>query len=139
MKKLFVVFVMLGGLFVTSGCQRNTSPSSENNQNAQSVESTEGSVDQKQLTATIVLTNQGEEVTSKEVTFQENESLLKVMKENFTIEEKDGFITSIDGMSQDQKNNVFWVYTVNDEMSDKAAQDLLLKKDDTITFNLQAF
>ncbi|WP_291290780.1 DUF4430 domain-containing protein [Enterococcus sp.] len=139
MKKLFVVFVMLGGLLVTSGCQRNTSPSSENNQNVQSVESTEGSVDQKQLTATIVLTNQGEEVTSKEVTFQENESLLKVMKENFTIEEKDGFITSIDGMSQDQKNNVFWVYTVNDEMSDKAAQDLLLKKDDTITFNLQAF
>lgn len=31
-------------------------------------------------------------------------------------------------MSQDQKNNVFWVYTVNNEMSDKGAQNLLLKK-----------
>ena len=139
MKKLLVVIVLLGGLFVTSGCQGNTRTSSENTQNAQSVESTERSVDQKQLTATIFITNKGEDVTSKEVAFQENESLLKVMKENFTIEEKDGFITSIDGMSQDQKNNVFWVYTVNNEMSDKGAQNLLLKKDDTITFNLQAF
>ena len=60
----------------------------KNTQNAQSAESTERSVDQKQLTATIVITNKGEEVTSKEVAFQENESLLKVMKENFTIEEK---------------------------------------------------
>ena len=108
MKKLLVVIVLLGGLFVTSGCQGNTRTSSENTQNAQSVESTERSVDQKQLTATIVITNKG-------------------------------FITSIDGMSQDQKNNVFWVYTVNNEMSDKGAQNLLLKKDDTITFNLQAF
>ncbi len=88
MKKLLVVTVLLGGLFVTSGCQGNTRTSSENTQNAQSAESTERSVDQKQLTATIVITNKGEEVTSKEVAFQENESLLKVMKENFTIEEK---------------------------------------------------
>ena len=52
MKKLLVVIVLLGGLFVTSGCQGNTRTSSENTQNAQSVESTERSVDQKQLTAT---------------------------------------------------------------------------------------
>ena len=60
MKKLLVVIVLLGGLFVTSGCQGNTRTSSENTQNAQSAESTERSVDQKQLTATIVVTNKGE-------------------------------------------------------------------------------
>lgn len=139
MKKLLVVFLMIGGLFVTSGCQENPRTSSETTKYAQSMASTARSVDQQQVTATIVITNKGEEVTSKEVEFQENEPLLKVMKENFTIEEKDGFITSIDGLSQDQKNNLFWVYTVNDQMSDKGAQELFLNKKDTITFNLQAF
>ncbi|MBM9834038.1 DUF4430 domain-containing protein, partial [Enterococcus faecalis] len=88
------------------------------------------SLKQEQGTATIVIQNQ-EGVTSKEVTFRENESLLEVMKENFAIKEKDGFITSIDGISQDQKANLFWVYTVNDEMTDKGAQALILKNNDT--------
>jgi hypothetical protein len=93
---------------------------------------------QEQGTATIVIQNQ-EDVTSKEVTFRENESLMEVMKENFAIKEKDGFITSIDGISQDQKANLFWVYTVNDEMTDKGAQELFLKSNDIITFDLKAF
>ncbi|WP_254910642.1 DUF4430 domain-containing protein [Enterococcus sp. 8E11_MSG4843] len=42
-------------------------------------------------------------------------------------------------MSQDQKANLFWVYTVNDEMTDKGAQELILKNNDTITFDLKAF
>jgi hypothetical protein len=134
MKKVFVVLVMFAGLLVTTGCQGNTAATSESTQSTQS-----SVAEQNQVTATIIVNVQDKEVSTKEVQFQENEPLLNVMKANFDIEEEDGFITSIEGNSQDQKNSLYWVYTVNDEMTDKGAQDLLLKKDDTITFNLQAF
>ncbi|WEL46753.1 DUF4430 domain-containing protein [Enterococcus casseliflavus] len=129
MKKVFVVFMLVSTLLVATGCQQ-ASVTPESTQ--------QSSLKQEQGTATIVIQNQ-EAVTSKEVTFRENESLLEVMKENFAIKEKDGFITSIDGISQDQKANLFWVYTVNDEMTDKRAQALFLKNNDTITFDLKAF
>ena len=128
MKKVFVVFLLVSTLLVATGCQQASVTS----------ESTQSSLKQEQGTAKIVIQNQ-EAVTSKEVTFRENEALLEVMKENFAIKEKDGFITSIDGISQDQKANLFWVYTVNDEMTDKGAQALILKNNDTITFDLKAF
>lgn len=97
MKKVFVVFMLVNTLLVATGCQQ-VSVTSESTQ--------QSSLKQEQGTATIVIQNQ-EAVTSKEVTFRENESLLEVMKENFAIKEKDGFITSIDGISQDQKANLF--------------------------------
>lgn len=63
---------------VATGCQQ-ASVTSESTQ--------QSSLKQEQGTATIVIQNQ-EDVTSKEVTFRENESLLEVMKENFAIKEK---------------------------------------------------
>ena len=78
MKKVFVVFMLVSTLLVATGCQQ-ASVTPESTQ--------QSSLKQEQGTATIVIQNQ-EAVTSKEVTFRENESLLEVMKENFAIKEK---------------------------------------------------
>ena len=76
-EKVFVVFMLMSTLLVAIGCQQASVTSA----------STQSSLKQEQGTATIVFQNQ-EDVTSKEVMFRENESLLKEMQENFAIEEK---------------------------------------------------
>lgn len=67
MKKVFVVFMLVSTLLVATGCQQ-ASVTSESTQ--------QSSLKQEQGTATIVIQNQ-EDVTSKEVTFRENESLME--------------------------------------------------------------
>ncbi len=100
--------MLMSTLLVATGCQQ-ASVTPESTQ--------QSSLKQEQGTATIVIQNQ-EAVTSKSniprkwVAAGSNERKLCDQR-------KDGFITSIDGISQDQKANLFWVYTVNDEMTDK--------------------
>ncbi|MDN6004603.1 MAG: DUF4430 domain-containing protein [Enterococcus sp.] len=48
-------------------------------------------------------------------------------------------ITSIDGHAQDEKNNKYWVFTINDEQVNSGAKDVTLKKDDRVVFKLEQF
>jgi hypothetical protein len=68
-------------------------------------------------------------VDAKKITIIKDQTLLDALKENFKIEEKSGFITSIDGKSQDQAANKYWLFDVNGKMADKGAADIhLIKK-----------
>ncbi|MBU5585389.1 DUF4430 domain-containing protein, partial [Enterococcus sp. S181_ASV_20] len=65
--------------------------------------------------ATITLLDGEKELSKKNVTFNKGEKLFDVLKNNYAIEDNDGMITSIDGQAQDDKNNKYWVFTINDE------------------------
>ncbi len=86
---------------------------------------------QYQATVTIQL---ADEEIEKTVTVEEGDSVMDVLEENFTVEENDGFVTSIDGIGQDTTKGVYWMYDVNGEMAQKGAEEQLVEEGDEIRF-----
>lgn len=122
---------MLSALLLAAGILAGCGTTEQPQQNQQAEQKTEQQV-------TITLSEDGEEISSKEVSFEEGDNLLDIMKENFEIEEDGGFITAIDGHSQDENANKYWLFTVNGEMSQVGANELELKDGDDVVFDLQA-
>lgn len=126
MSVMFVFTLMVG-------CSTNE----DTNQNSKESQT------ENQQTEKVVITiskNHGEEtIKEEEVNFSEGDALLDVLKENFAVEESDGFITSIEGIEQDVDKKMGWIYFINDEMAMVGAADYQLEADDKITFDLQAW
>lgn len=93
----------------------------------------------EELKATFIIKESEDKVTKKEVTFTQDQTVMEVMKKEFKLEEKDGFITSIDGVSQDEATKTYWMYNVNGEMAPKMASETKLSAGDTVEFYLQKF
>ncbi|WP_218830628.1 DUF4430 domain-containing protein [Terribacillus saccharophilus] len=121
---------MLSALLLAAGILAGCGTAEQPQQNQQAEQQTEQQV-------TVTLSEDGEEISSKEVSFEEGDNLLDVMKENFEIEEDGGFITAIDGHAQDANANKYWLFTVNEEMSPVGANEVELKDGDEVVFNLQ--
>ncbi|AGM99113.1 DUF4430 domain-containing protein [Streptococcus iniae] len=73
----------------------------------------------------------------EKVSFKEGETVMDVLKANYKVKEKDGFITEIDGHKQDPKEQKYWLFKVNDKMAAKAANQLKVKKNDKIEFYIE--
>ncbi|SDD46542.1 protein of unknown function [Terribacillus halophilus] len=127
-KALHMLSALLLAAGILAGCGTTEEPKQKNQQAEQKTE--------QQVTVT--LTEDGKEISSKVVSFEEGDSLMDVMKENFDVEDDGGMITSINGHSQDKGKNKYWLYTVNGEMAEVGAADLELSEGDDIAFNLQA-
>lgn len=65
--------------------------------------------------------------------------LLTVMEEEFEVVHEEGFIQSIDGLSQDVDENLFWVFEVNGEMGEVGAKDFMLSPGDDVEWMLKGF
>lgn len=131
MTKRKLLFLTVLGLVTISGCAApSATPEST------TIESTISSSVSQQV-ATITLKIDGEEIETKEVTFDEGDVLYDIMAANFTIEANDGFITSIDGHKQDEAAGKYWMYDINDEMALKGAQELTIKSGDAVLFKLE--
>ena len=96
-------------------------------------------VSQDTATITLDFENDKKVDETKKITIIKDQTLLDALKENFKIEEKSGFITSIDGKTQDQAANKYWLFDVNGKMAEKGAADIHLKKGDTVAFYLGSF
>lgn len=125
---------MLSALLLTAGILAGCGTTEQPQQNQQAEQQTEQQTEQQ---VTVTLSEDGEEISSKEVRFEKGDILLDVMKENFEIVEDGGFITSIDGHAQDANANKYWLFTVNEEMSPVGANEVELKDGDKVVFNLQ--
>ncbi|MFS1663156.1 DUF4430 domain-containing protein [Streptococcus sp. zg-JUN1979] len=73
------------------------------------------------------------------VTFSDGETVLDVLKDNYKVEEKSGFITAIDGISQDEAAGKYWMFKVNDKVADKAANQIKVKDGDKIEFYQEVY
>ncbi|AMB93951.1 DUF4430 domain-containing protein [Aerococcus sanguinicola] len=77
------------------------------------------------------------EAETKQVTFQEGDKVMDALKANFDVEEDKGFVKAINGVSQDEGNEVYWMYYVNGEMAPKGADQTELKAGDKVEFKLE--
>ncbi|HGF7610257.1 TPA: DUF4430 domain-containing protein, partial [Enterococcus faecium] len=126
MKKLATLLTVFIGLFIMTGCQSNQ------NDQASSKASTQATSEVAKSSALIKLTDSDKEITSKTVTYKSGESLLVILKANFEVKERDGFITSIDGHAQDESQNKYWTFTINGKMGEKGAGETTLDNDDQV-------
>ncbi|MCD5030301.1 MULTISPECIES: DUF4430 domain-containing protein [Enterococcus] len=131
MKKKRVLMLVFLGLFILTGCQSTKSTNSIVKQD--SSEQAAGA------TVRIELKDSGEMISSKEVQYSSDETLLQVLKENFKVEEKDGFIQSIEGHDQDESTNKYWTFTINEKMGEKGANEIKLKNKDQVEFDLSTY
>lgn len=88
----------------------------------------------------IISDEEADEVYSEdEVTIEEGAILMDVMQENYDIEEEDGFIHGIDGISPEEGEQKSWIYAVNGEDALVGAAEYELSVDDEVVFDLQAW
>ncbi|WP_055078355.1 DUF4430 domain-containing protein [Lagierella massiliensis] len=122
-KRLLSIALLLTVVLTFVGCKNNSNTDSTSNE--------------YKLQATIELIEDGESFKKETLSFNEGEKLLDVMKRNLELEEKDGFITSIDGHTQDEDSNKYWLYTVNGEMAEVGANQFELRDKDEVVFTLE--
>lgn len=94
------------------------------------------------VAATISLTDGGTVIAGSEKTVEveAGTNLLDIMKENYEIEEAEGFITTIDGHSQveasEETKAKYWLFDINGEPSMVGANEVELQEGDIIVWNL---
>ncbi|MYN70222.1 DUF4430 domain-containing protein [Streptococcus suis] len=87
---------------------------------------------------TLQITNK-DQVNRQEVTANQGDSVMNILKAHHDIEENNGLITKIDGISQDTSTNTYWMYKVNGKLAEKGANDLKVSDGDEIEFYLETF
>lgn len=100
---------------------------------------TSPATDSSKASISIEIKDEGKSVDKKELEVDAKSKLMPVLKENFEIEEQDGFITSIDKLEQDTEASKFWTYTVNSEEVTVGAKDYELKDKDEVVFSLDKY
>lgn len=136
MKKwMLTLFTIFTTLLLVVGCSNeSTTPTEEEETGIETTES------QEEVIKVTISKDEGEEVLSeKEIEIEENAILMDIMKENYDIEEDDGFITSIDGVAPEEGEEKAWMYFVNDEMAMVGAAEYELEAGDNVVFDLQAW
>lgn len=129
MKKIYKLWVLPLLLLVLVGCSQTTlSPKRTSSSSTEAVKTTAK-----------LIVKKDEKVLEKNVTFKKGESVLDLLKTTYTIEDKDGFITSIDGLKQDESANKYWMFKINDEVASKGAKDITVKNGDKIEFYQETF
>lgn len=123
-KRLLSILLLLAVAITFVGCKNNSATDSTTSK-------------EYSLEATIELIEDGESFKKETLNFNEGEKLLDVMKRNLEVEEKDGFITSIDGHMQDEDSKKYWLYTVNGKMAEVGANQFELRDRDEVVFTLE--
>ncbi len=122
---------------VLAGCADSTT--NEANQNANNTAPAEEQ-QENQLTTSIKLTKEGDEVISEDtVEFEEGESLMEVMDRNFDLTTGFGgdFIVGIDGLGSEDESDYYWNISVNGESLMVGANDYTLEENDEVHFDYQ--
>ena len=132
---MLTLFTIFTTLLLVVGCSNESTTPAEEEETV--VETTES---QEEVIKVTISKDEGEEVLSeKEIEIEENAILMDIMKENYDIEEDDGFITSIDGVAPEEGEEKAWMYFVNDEMAMVGAAEYELEAGDNVVFDLQAW
>ena len=132
-----ILSLLMAGILVT-GCGVSETQDKTNSSEKQ-VESSIIQEESKEVSATIKVVVAGKEMDNLELAVDNGVILLDAMKENMEIEETDGFINSINGIEQSEKENKFWVYTVNDEQVTVGAGEYELSDGDQVVWELTEF
>jgi len=124
------IMIVFASIVLLVGCSSSEESEIENGTD----QSDEGTV------VIIVSEEEADEVYSeKEIAIDEDEILMDVMKENYDIDEEEGFINSIDGIAPEEGEEKAWIYSVNGEDAMVGAAEYELSFDDEVVFDLQSW
>lgn len=118
--------------------------SGEENENSNTSVSTNDSSGEEQKLAedevriTITIDDGNQYVSEEIVQVEEGDILLNVLEDAFYVEEDNGFITSIERVSDDEDEGKYWMYYVDGEPSPVGAGEYELNGGEEITFDLQS-
>ena len=115
----------------------DTDAENEDTEDTEDTESTEG--EEIEFSVDIFVEDEAVADLSKEITAEEGDYLLDVMKDEYDMDEEGGFVESIEGYEQDEDEELYWMYYVNDEMSDVGAADYELEEADQVEWKLESF
>lgn len=101
--------------------------------------STAESSTKNELTIKVSVAADGQEKTEKTVAIQAGQTAMDALKKAYRVEEKDGFITFIDGRAQDEEKGLYWMFKVNGELAPKAANQIELKDGDSLEFYQEVY
>ncbi|KXT85179.1 Additional lipoprotein component of putative cobalamin ECF transporter [Streptococcus sp. DD11] len=132
MKKLFSFVTLLLALAM-AGCSGGSSHTD------QSSSGSAQSSAKNELSITVSVAPDGQEKSEKTVKVEEGQTAMDALKKAYRVEEKDGFITSIDGRAQDEAKSLYWMFKVNGEMAPKAANQITLKDGDKLEFYQEVY
>ena len=91
------------------------------------------------IKVTYTLKNNKKQISKKTITLKKNQTVMKGLKKGWKVDEKDGFITSIDGHKQNDKKKIYWTYTVNKKQVNVGANKKKLHNKDKVEFKLSAY
>ncbi|MCM3617416.1 DUF4430 domain-containing protein [Sutcliffiella horikoshii] len=136
----YLLSLILALVLVLTGC---ADTSNETNQNANNTAPAEEQ-QENQLSTSIKLTKEGEEVISEDTfEFKEGESLMEVMERNFEVTFVDGYegqmIKGLNGIGDNEEGNYYWHINVNDESLMVGAHDYTLEENDKVHFDYQSY
>ncbi len=139
-KKLYgrlATLLFSGVLLVGCGNQEADAPAETA---AEETESVEVIADEKVVSVAIYVDGESVEDLEKEVSVEEEQSVLAIMDEYYDIDgAEEGFITAIEGYEQDDSEGLYWMYYVNEEMAPVGAADYIPEESDAIEWKLEKF
>ena len=124
MKKILSYIVLALSLVTLVACGKSE---------AAKLTRTSSQLSQSQGKVTLILKTE-KESKKKAVNIQKGDTVLDVLEEVYPVQENDGFITEIDGISQDKDKGIYWMFDVNGKLGEKAANQLKVENGDEIKF-----
>ncbi|MGT2933367.1 DUF4430 domain-containing protein [Streptococcus catagoni] len=73
-------------------------------------------------------------IIDEKVRFKKGDSALDLLKANYKVKEKNGYITEIDGHKEKPAQKKYWLFKINDKLASKAANEEKVKNGDKIEF-----
>lgn len=91
------------------------------------------------IKVTYTLKKNKKQIAKKTVKLKKNQSVMKGLKKAWKVDEKGGFVSSIDGHKQNDKKKIYWTYTVNKKQVNVGANKKKLHNKDHVEFKLAKY
>lgn len=76
---------------------------------------------------------------AKEIEVEEGQTVLEALHDNYEVTEDGGLVTAVEGIEQDEAENKYWMYSVNDEQPTVGAAEYVLQDGDEVKWTLNAY
>lgn len=129
-----LAIMMLALVLALTGCSEN-----KNSGQTEDIAASQQQKDQEEQHIVVKIQDGKKVISEKEIKIEKGDNLLDIMKENFKIEEEDNFVTSIDGVAQDEKKGKYWVFEINGKAVNEGAHLTEVKNNDEVVWMLKKF
>jgi Domain of unknown function (DUF4430) len=90
-------------------------------------------------TSNIILVDKDGNTSNKEISIEKDQILMDAMKQNFEVEENQGFISGIGSVKADDSKKEYLALYLNGEMASVGANDIKLQDGDEVSFKIETY